>query len=1076
MSIKIKGYNFLESIDIVENNNEFGFGEYENETSGNYYEILWIKNSDSIQPTIKRIFGGIKSLINSPITKLSEVNDDSDNNISFIVYERLECLDLHYTISEFAQCIDILDKLKKQNRYGIILNENTIIKYKDGDIEIRFVGLFKLFQKKIIRLIGDDNFPDSKLQTSDDIQNLSSLFEKCFDNDSKFIFEKCQNQEYKKYSELQKDIDSLPVQENPDYSEIRITGNEDEIGLDELANELNKGCYWFINESLSTNDEVKIQWSTKTISGIAFVKVKDKKGNQKFGFLFIAYIDKESNNNVLIYGEKAKFNFKNRNYQDEYDPIDFFYEKYEAVNQLAKLNNTKDTTLSKWAALPKKEKEYIEEEAFKAQYTARKTSKNNSENIIFELDKELKNWEKIKQKKNDGVELLINDTIIGEILDYKQKEELLIIKDYQGDLETIPEQGELVEDVKQLTSQYKKQIEACEKIKKNDIANPDLAALIATPETSLPHLNIDYDELELINHQLLNDKTQKNTVIDAINKKPIYLIQGPPGTGKTTVIVEIVQQLIKKNKDIKILIVSQSNMAVDNVLEKLPKNVAFMRLASTHARNDNISDDIKEHIFETKLKRWIKETEDKANKAFTDLSKVDPILLYLFEQYNRKNMSVSEFQKEYRQSNIRSYAEKLFESVKSKKDIESVFYAKLGSKYIEHKKILNRWLSFIRNATSSKKEKQISSLKYGSEDIPLNTAYARSMNVLGSTCIHVASFKYAKIISEFDYMIMDEASKATSAEASVPITMAKNIILIGDQHQLPPVVTKEKEIRQKIKDELEDDGLDIDKTYGRSLFEELFAHFKNDNAKQCYTTMLDIQYRMPRQLGSLISKHIYDGLLKNPNLKQIPDYDLQKSHNLRLKLKSVNIDKNTQVPNSVIVVSTSNKKDPVDNGNKFKRSNICNVTVIKQVLNSLQQLKNKDIPKEIGIIAAYRGQVELLKNKIIPKKYIDLSIDINTVDKFQGAERDIIIYDLVRSSKGIDNIGFLDDYRRINVAFSRAKKLLIIVGDSEYIIKRAKASPQSGTKARTLVIKKIMTQLQDWGCIYNTFDEAIENE
>ena len=64
-------------------------------------------------------------------------------------------------------------------------------------------------------------------------------------------------------------------------------------------------------------------------------------------------------------------------------------------------------------------------------------------------------------------------------------------------------------------------------------------------------------------------------------------------------------------------------------------------------------------------------------------------------------------------------------------------------------------------------------------------------------------------------------------------------------------------------------------------------------------------------------------------------------------------------------------------------------------------------------------------------------IEINTVDKFQGAERDIIIYDIVRSDKGKSIIGFLQDYRRINVAFSRAKRLLIIVGDSEYILKRA---------------------------------------
>ena len=97
-------------------------------------------------------------------------------------------------------------------------------------------------------------------------------------------------------------------------------------------------------------------------------------------------------------------------------------------------------------------------------------------------------------------------------------------------------------------------------------------------------------------------------------------------------------------------------------------------------------------------------------------------------------------------------------------------------------------------------------------------------------------------------------------------------------------------------------------------------------------------------------------------------------------------------------------------------------------------------------------------------------IEINTIDRFQGAERDIIIYDIVRSATGSENIGFLDDYRRINVAFSRVKRLLIVVGDSEFLIKRATLNP--GGKFKDFKLQQIAQELQENGLIFNSLDEV----
>ncbi len=244
--------------------------------------------------------------------------------------------------------------------------------------------------------------------------------------------------------------------------------------------------------------------------------------------------------------------------------------------------------------------------------------------------------------------------------------------------------------------------------------------------------------------------------------------------------------------------------------------------------------------------------------------------------------------------------------------------------------------------------------------------------------------------------------------------------------------------------------------------------------------MLDIQYRMPKQVGSLISKYFYEGKLKNPDIKVILDYDSQKHHELKLKKET-----------SVIFFSTSQRENPNDNDNKFNRQNKCNVQAIKDLLERLNILYSDNLSKKkpftIGIIAGYRGQVDLLKSSINLSQYSNFVVneadengkhkktnllEINTVDKFQGAERDIIIYDIVRSSKGQSNIGFLDDYRRINVAFSRVKRLLIVVGDSEYLIKRATLNPNG--KFTEFKLQQIATELQNQGFIFNHLNEIFQ--
>lgn len=788
--------------------------------------------------------------------------------------------------------------------------------------------------------------------------------------------------------------------------------------------------------------------------------------------------------------EETPFNFIPANHEEPPSQIDDSPKREPEVHHLAKLNKEKKDRVKIWNTLPEKEKEYIEESAIKVRYWRRELQKSNNLNVEFYLeDENLPQWEKIDKKRKDGVKLLVGDQLIGCIHDYKPKLKRLIIKDVKDArtaLKKIPDSGELTEKTVHLTSQYKQQVEACGKFAQGDIVNADLSSFLATPEEIIPQLfHSDFDierfKREIIDDKLKNDETQKMAVAAALSKKPICLIQGPPGTGKTTVIVESVQQLIKRNRDTKILVVSQTNMAVDNVLEKLPEDISFMRLASKSAiENEKIPSKVQKHLFDEKLKLWRDQTIKKSRGHLEGLPKYDKELLDLYRNFRieKKNIKkINQFRKLYKNKGIhvdhRNRLSDLFGSTDDLKKIEGIFLNNLGERLITLHAIQGDWFSFIQDHKST--------IKNGSEDIDLQTAFCRSMSVIGSTCNHIDSGHYSRMGFKFDYMIMDESSKATCAEALVPINMSENLILIGDHKQLPPFVTREEAVRSKIKDELEDNGLDIDKTYGVSLFETLIKQFEDSDQLKEYQIMLKTQYRMPRQLGHLISQYIYNGKLKNVDLNLLPEYDEEKAHGLQLKKPMISID-GEEVPNCIIFVSTSQEENPYDNGDKLNRRNPCNLTIIQDVLKRLNNLytdkkytDKKNVP-DIGVIAAYRAQVDLLKTKINLKEYPTFcsKIGINTVDGFQGQERDIIIYDIVRSEQGAGNTGFLDDPKRINVAFSRARKLLIVVGDSEYILKRVRPSHNPDSKTPDpLVIREIVRQLEKWGCIHSSMGDAI---
>lgn len=1083
-------------------------------SDGTEFDVLTIRQNDSYQILLERILRNeIMPLVNQKFAGIQQivgVDFDTASNNHYIIYEREDGFTpiVDASIKNLRNLLEGLEKLKVQNRYGFVISNETLL-VNQHETRLRFIGLYELFKHQNLLnkdFLAPEVLSGSRPNFQSDIYSVFECFRSLLENSQdevlKEIFEKALSEQrtsrYAKYPEILRGLETVAITKEPvrrvHQSTIKVVVKpEARDSIQSVLNDMNNGCFLLIDKNTSdSKGEIMGRFSTKNNHGRLFVN--------REGYIFIATIFSGQHERTMSEGFVSPYGFDQ--YPDyQFDCYPYFLEQWEKVNTLSRLNNSKISQVKKWMTLPSMEREFVEEKAFRAKYLSRTPIKKNKVNIRFQLSEEFRSWELIKQLKSEKVPLSIDDQIIGEIQDYNPSDCFLVIKDCKVTVDEIPETGELYQDVRMETSQYRKQEEACKRFEKRDMVNPDLSSILATPET-LPNTNrldIDYDGFRemVINPNLKTDDTQRDAVLEALHHKPLFLIQGPPGTGKTTVIVELVQQLLKQNRNAKILVTSQSNLAVDNVLQRLPEDVLFMRLATSE---DKIEDSIKEHSFQQKLGKWVEKTQQNSDRFLENLLSgklKDKALINFHRYYTNINPKDKDAYRKF--VNLLSlqpqYVKRLFDNAADIKQVEGIFNTALGKDFQRLKMIQKDWFAFLANVESGGTESETKSkslINDGSSEIDLQTAFVKSVSVIGATCIHIASGQYKDIDFKFDHVIMDESSKASPAETLVPINMGRNIVLIGDHKQLPPVITRESVVKDKVKAELEDNGLDIEKEFGESLFEKLIVAFEENPNLNANIRMLDIQYRMPRQIGHLISKSFYKGALKNPDLSVLPNFDNDKNHGLRLKKPTVFIDSDfekgqLEVPNSMVFVSTSNLPAPYDNDNKLARKNDTNRAVIKEILNQLNNLyannASSESPLTVGVIAGYRGQVSALQDDIDRFAYKNFVrtdangakeslIEINTVDKFQGAERDIIIYDIVKSSMGKSSIGFLDDYRRINVAFSRVKRLLIVVGDSEYILKRATLNPRG--KFKDFKLKEIVEEMIRQGLVVSSFREALQ--
>lgn len=260
----------------------------------------------------------------------------------------------------------------------------------------------------------------------------------------------------------------------------------------------------------------------------------------------------------------------------------------------------------------------------------------------------------------------------------------------------------------------------------------------------------------------------------------------------------------------------------------------------------------------------------------------------------------------------------------------------------------------------------------------------------------------------FDYLIVDEACQCTEPATLIPFQLCpKRVILVGDQNQLPATTFSDNSNRTN---------------FCRSLFERLLQSGYDK-------TMLTIQYRMHPSIRKFPSDQFYDGLIHDHEsimARQLPPQlqDLAQFFGSRM-----------------IFFDVQHAMETVDDKSKcnYGEAEFTQRLVELIAHSAAKRGSLKPIKGQIGVISPYKSQVRQLKNRLGPLcRSHDCSlqdtIEVNTVDAFQGREKDIIIFNCVRSNDAPtlkSALGFLIDERRLNVAITRPKFFLLVVGNAK---------------------------------------------
>jgi len=451
------------------------------------------------------------------------------------------------------------------------------------------------------------------------------------------------------------------------------------------------------------------------------------------------------------------------------------------------------------------------------------------------------------------------------------------------------------------------------------------------------------------------NKSQEEAVVRSLAARDFFLIHGPPGTGKTITCVEIIAQLI--NRGNRVLTAADSNVAVDNLVERLDKiGVNVVRIGHP-AR---IIPSLRRRSLD-----YLVQEEPEYQKA---------------QEFRKRAYELKEHMKRFIMPEMR------WRRGLSDEEIMQLASEGKTTRGIPQKKIegMRKWLDLkqelyrLFNDARELEERAIRRIIKAAEVICATNSTAGSEILKGE---------------KFDFAVIDEATQSTEPSALIAVLKAKRFIMAGDHKQLPPTILNEEAACR---------------SFTRSLFERLLA-LHGDKIR----VMLAVQYRMNEEIAEFPNREFYEGKLK-------ADEEVRR-HTLRDILQE-SVDVKYEDVKPFLFIDTGDEFAERVKKGSTSRQNPGEARLVKDIAERLLNLGIR--PEDVAVISPYDDQVALIKRML----RVD-GLEIKTVDGFQGREKEVVIVSFVRSNKS-GTIGFLSDLRRLNVSITRAKRKLVLIGDS----------------------------------------------
>lgn len=625
----------------------------------------------------------------------------------------------------------------------------------------------------------------------------------------------------------------------------------------------------------------------------------------------------------------------------------------------------------------------------------------------------------------------------GEVVD---QEDTRISLRSTRNFRTLPREGRLEIALGPTKIALQRQRDAISAVREGTALRPDLRDLLIAPETARSP-----EAVEIANWHRELDEDKQNAVRMALGTQDVLVVQGPPGTGKTSFIVETVWQRLREKPDARILLVSQTHVAVDNALERLDAAGVSNLVRLGRIDDGNIAKSTQHLALDRQMTQWadrmraqaVKYLERYASARGFDSRHLNAALrLEELAAVLRQSEAIDAHLAESADNppselasalgtaqDAASLQERLDRNAEKQQDLlVSIASLLEGDLTID----LNATAADARDAIyllvgDSPDVRQVLDLmaiqadwlqRVGSQD-EMASAFMKTRHVVAGTNLGFLGHPAAREL-EFDLCILDEASKATATETLVPLARSRQWVLVGDTNQLPPMdeeVLRHPHLMEEY---------DLDEA---SVVETLFQRLADNLPAECQKS-LGIQYRMIRPIGDLISTVFYGGALRSPRTDAVPGY--------------------SSLGKEVLWIDTSSMghKRFEDSGSGSDRSYV-NRTEAHLCIDRL-----KILDKAIGsgivrwpgggkpyvlLIAPYRQQVEELRRQLSRVALSHVQPEVLSVDSVQGRECDFAIFSVTRSNPR-GSIGFLGQpyWRRINVALSRAQYGLTIIGDKGF--------------------------------------------